>query len=416
MSPRLKVLCALISTVSLPVLAARAQPPDAANTQNGAEQPLLPITLAEWDKHNGVPTALTLKIENATASDIAAEVEKQTGIVLIVPEGRLLGNGGAVPRFSVEATGQPFWQAVRQWNRGESKLKVMIDRADPNRWMLTDENFILVRPTTQQSITTGPCELFLNSVSFNMNRSLRFDGVVPAQNNQAKLSFQGTLQLDPLDPRWPVTLAGMIPEIDSAVDDRERAVAVNPNDVSVSSSGDTSINFGLKEPEANATKLSSLKGRLRLAVVMKRQKWEIDLKATPQPANIFQSDGEEVTYIFDTIITHNNSSTVKLLVTRRPIGANPHRVFKVNGQWSPLGDFSQTTRSIHVFDGAGNLMIQGGGSGQRPDETTLNLDMRFNVNPNTPPEQAAPAKILIDVPLEYRELQIPFEFKDVPLP
>ena len=128
----LKVMCA--QPPDVPVAISAPQPQEAPR-----DLPLLPIMLDDWLKQNGGLSRLTLKMENARADDIAAEVQKQTGITL-VPTGNMDGAEEQAPKFSVEATGQPFWEAVSQWNRSEKpdapRLSLQRDWQNRDRWQL----------------------------------------------------------------------------------------------------------------------------------------------------------------------------------------------------------------------------------------------------------------------------------------
>jgi len=398
--------------------AANAQPPDAANVANGgagnAEQPIALMTAAELYRQIGGITHLTLKMEKATKAEIAAEVGKQTGLDVGTMGGPVAAENDA-ERYSVEATGQPFWEAIHQWNRSEKPLDIVNDYRTNNRWMLAE--WAGQQPT---GASAGPFYISPRYVTINRTRSLQLDNKAAKPNVNNQLELQGSLKID---PKLGPIVAAVLSEVESAVDDKGRAIAADANSYSQSRRDDLSIS--LQAPAMDATRLKSLKGRLRVAVVTKQEHWEIDLAAAPKAEKIFKTDKTEVTYRFGGMTAMPDGGwSFKMHIERKNIG--PRQVFKGKGRWSQnaLDNLQDAQRPFHVV-GADNvpLSVDSGGSSGGTNEHGSTLDMTFSIRAPRPdangllPENPfVPAKIIVDVPLEYREVQIPFEFKDLPLP
>lgn len=459
---RLQVLAPLLLAAPLAWgVASRAQPPDvpnaisapqAATRPNGRppELPLLPLALDAWLQQRGGETKLTLKMENATAEQIAAEVSRQTGLNVVAAP-HLLGDEETGPYFSVEATGQPFWQAVREWNRARKpapelnvgpprilhraggELGLQHDWSDRNRWMLSTfgqrEDGIVAQ--------AGPATLRATNIQLSRVRSRALGaraGVNPVpgrlpEQERARLSIHGQLQID---PRLQPFVAGVIAEVRSATDGQGRAIAPTRSFSPPMSgmNGDTFLSFGLDEPAANAVVIQQLSGVLRLAVVSRSEKWEIDTAATPKAQKTFQSEDGEVTLRFDGLVERAGSWTAQFFHSRKAL-PQP-RVFKAGDGWG-MGqsmDWSSLHRAIRLLDAEGVALPSGGSSmtgGGEPGTPGISLDLSvgrrgilrrngvaLNEVENKP--VAPPAKIVIDLPLEWREVQIPFEIKDIPLP
>jgi hypothetical protein len=427
---RLQVLAPLVLLAA--PLVSRAQPPDnpvAISAPQIPEQPrdlpLLPITLDEWLKQNGGLSRLTLKMDKARADEIAAEVKKQTGIVLVSTGN--VGGGENAPRFSVEATGQPFWEAVADWNRSEKgdkadapTLSLQRDWQNRERWQLVTWGSI----PRGRVLSLGPVTIFANSISLNRSRSRSLD---PAEATKDPTESQSMyVQASRyIDPKLAPLVMGMLLQIDGATDDRGRAITSEETWQNPQIEDNEYVSFSMKAPARDAVRLRSLKGTARLAVLTKSERWEIDLKATPQAEKEFKSETTEVKVQLQNLVPRTIGGGWKLSLRQARKDIGTPRVFRPkgrdNGTNVRLGDYDNALRSLRVLNEAGELMPLNGfdsagteENGTRITNLEINIGAQHDGEPGEP--KPVPAKLVVDVPLEWREIQIPFELKDLPLP
>ncbi len=395
------------------------------------ELPLLPIMLEDWLASNGGLTRLKLKLDNATANQIASEVKQQTGVE-IVPDDSMRGAAQNVPHFSVEAAGQPFWEAVSQWNR-VAKPDALRLSLWLGEWNSPGSLGVTWQPVSAgRALNLGPCRLMLSSVqlSHSLSRSLdpaadpRLNPKAEGPEAQDSLSLTGSLRIDPrLAPR----IEGLLWEIREARDDTGQALKPDDSYDSPSLDGNPvpDANFSLSAPVGAARRLSLLRGVMRLAVLTKSEPWEIPLAVDPtatlKAQRSFKSDEAQVSVRFDGITAHPNGWSALFHLERKEAG--PRRVFKSqgeNGQSASLGEDNDTTRAIRLLASDGHELLHYSSNSRSGEENgARTLDIEVNIERNGEQkdlEKTTPAKIIIDIPLEWREVQIPFEFKDLPLP
>lgn len=427
---RLQVLAPLL-LLAAPSLS-RAQPPDVPNAISGPQTaqprdlPLLPIKLEDWLAQNGGLSRLKLKLDNATAQEVADEVRKQTGVE-VVPSDDLQGAEDKAPRFSVEATGQAFWEAVANWNRPATpaapRLYLQRDWQNNNRWRMVTWG----GPEKGRSLQLGPVWMVASSLSVSHSRSQSLDS---EQDPQANPKAEAPLESDSMyiqssmqiDPRLRPLILGLIPQIDGVTDDRNRAIALSDNHQNPWIEDSNYLSFSLQAPARDARRLRSLRGTLRLAVLTRRDRWEIDLKTSPSAEKTFKSQEAEVKVRMQGVAPRLNGWSLSLHLERKEAG--PKRVFKAqgreNGSEAQLGSYNDTTRAVQVLNAEGQPLGTNGSNSRSGEENgTRTLDIVISIE-NTGQAQDAekrtPAKIIIDVPLEWREIDIPFELRDLPLP
>ncbi len=388
----------------------------------------MPLKLDDWLAANGGLTHLKLKMDNATADEIAGEVKKQTGVE-IVPDQQLRGAEQNVQRFSVEATGQPFWEAIRDWNKSDKPnaptLSLQRDWSHPGGWRMVTWN----SGPPGRWLQAGPCLFGANSLSVSHTRSRSLDPKDDPKVNPkaAPSSESNTLSMQCsmlIDPRLRPLILGLITQIDSASDNLGRPLAQRENyqQIWLDDNNDYS-NFNLEAPAPDATRLRSLKGTLRLGVITKHEKWEVDLKANPKATRSFKSQESEFTLRLDGVEPRLSSWGLRLHLERKDIG--PKRVFKaksernMGGQEARLGPYQDVMRSVRLLNAEGQPLSLNGSSSRENEDNgvhTIDIEMTVSQNDDKDLEHSTPAKLVVDVPLEWREVDVPFEFQDLPLP
>lgn len=434
MSPRFKVLCILAAIGSASGSQAQVAPATVVQPKLPMAPPIkAPISLAllkmdekEFIAQHGGLSRLNLKMQNASAQQIAAEVQRQTAAEVQRPTGfetlpvaKLQGEGANRERFWVEASGQPFWQAIATWNRGASKLSA---QASYHAGHMSRLELLSGYPQFGHGPAqmVGPCYLMANVAN-----------AAEAYGEHRRRELLIPLTILP-DRKFLPFIAGVLIETDEAIDDRGRTIAVTADQmdghrsVSYGGGGDdytAILRFDL--PDGNARLLRSVKGRLRLAVASRSERWEINLQQTPTAEKTFQGDSFSVTYRFDGIVQNadpRDGETANFRIRRSLQGEQLARFFKLredSEESLSLPDTRELMHSVRVLDALGNQLSSSSGQqqfGVEDGTRIINMQLRISRDPNAQKrKQSAPAKIVVDVPLEYREVQIPFEFTDLAL-
>jgi hypothetical protein len=413
---------------------AHAQPQDVPNSagaggQFGArprEEDLLPLGLDEWMAQRGGLTRLKIKAQNATALDIADEVAEQTGLTVVIAT-ELGGDDEKAPRFSVEANGEALWPALASWNRGRLPLGLVPNRASPGAWVLAPYD----STPKGAAVASGPGYFSVSRLSISRGVSLGTDK--KPLEAQTTLTIQGAMRLD---PRFAAPVLALAAQIDGAIDDQGRAIPTQATPQSPLQWGRapdvSSLMLSLQAPAADAKYLRSLKGTLRLAVEVRGEDWEVNLAAapgeTPAQEKLFKSEEAQVKARFEGIAERGGNWVGRFTFERRVLG--PLRVFRSAGReagagagvdvWrAMLGDFAEASNAIRVFTAEGfRLPSQGGSGGGIFQNGALQTTMEINVASarTAQPGAMLPTKIRARIPLEWREVRVPFEFSDLPLP
>ena len=425
MATRLQVLAAVVLGLPCAVL---AQPPDAPGDTSTAQVegrlPLLPLKLADFLASHKADSRLTLKMDNVTPAEIAQEVKRQTGIE-IVPDLSLLGEGEKAPRYSVEAKDQTFWQAIRAWNREQNGPRVVRDYG-ANRFRMFHGQV----SDPGMGFPIGPCLLVVSAMQQGEMRMIQLREAGPGEppaltrSDYSSLSFQSRVLID---PRLQPFVSAVVADVEAATYDQGRPLKVRSRDAynSVHGIGNGEFDAGLAFdlPPQNARRISTLRGVLRLAVITRSQKWELDLATTPKASQRFDSEGGGAIVHFEGLEPSGEGWSAKFLDSRLPGAPGPQRF--LGGKDSTVTAASLSSNSlphaVTILNSRGERLPASGysrGPGEGgASKWDISLRRRRDQHGDFEPEEVgAPAKIIIDLPLEWREVQIPFEIKDLPLP
>lgn len=399
-----------------------AQPPDApANIAAAkpeappAPPPLLPIKLDEWLAQNGGLARLKIKMEKATASEVAAEIKKQTGVDVEV--GQNFRAGENAPRFTVESNGEPFWTAVANWQKGKKggEPELHVNRE-------YGEGGLKLSPWSHaqagRGIDAGPCRVAISYLSVSRSHSVSLaEGAKADPNESRSMHLQGSLQVD---PRLRSRILGMLWDV-TARDDKGRAVKEEHNYsqpwLRDNDGGWMSLQLGAPEPDAKALTLA---GAMRLAVVTKSEKWEVSLDAAPGTQKEFKGAGLEATVRFDGMEARRRNWEAAFTWTRKAVG--PERIFKgtgEHGQSARLSDWNALHGAVRLVNDEGETVASSFSFVEeevKDGARVLEADVSARRPRQGDIEKSTPVRAIVEVPLEWREITIPFEMKDLPLP
>ena len=467
MSPRLKVLCTLAAaSIVTPIPRVGAQPAGGV-IQPDKNAPLAaPIDLDELEKLIGGRTTLKFDFKEAKPEEVASEIARQTGFKVTLRDKESWPDREA-ERLSLQAEGQPFWMAVATWNRAVAPPakdgQQAEDTGDEDGFNESISPKLMPGPglSRKPDRDGGGFELSKWSGIPDGRAVDSWPGLFIAHrverrqaasisSNQTPVKFRDRLYVPMqvfLEPRLTLSNSPLRCEILEAVDDKGQDLRLpwrNKQSLRVvyanQSSGALTMTL-LSRPGMGRT-LARLRGVVRFVIVTQTQKLEItDLQ---KPFDQLVSTNTRLGVIhYKGLKTYPDGAT-QLIFQGERTGDDLARWAKQGGARIPHSAQSMSllqdlASNMQVFDQAGHslpgtpasIMVLSDETGEQQRVLTsppppliekwhFQDDLAWSLRrearePGSEPF-GPPVRFVAEFPTERREVQIPFEFKDLPLP
>jgi hypothetical protein len=206
------------------------------------------------------------------------------------------------------------------------------------------------------------------------------------------------------EPKLNVMGRDWNPRLTEAIDDRGNSLLVPRAEGYNSMGQDTNMrwtmNASLAVPQDLGTRLVRLKGISRVMMQTKSERWESAPSAdgTPPAKSIA---GRK--YIIESLKPVGNGESYELKFT----------MVRETAKLEPWQQFGRGVR-VSVLDAEGKALAMQGPSGGGSDEK---MTYTYTFQRENGPRKAGPAaKVVVEVPTEVKEVEVPFEFTDLPLP
>ncbi len=432
-APKAPASPAAASPAAAPVEAAPAEPaaPEAAGDANGVD-PAAPVEgapvegapapaeaqqktidtldFAAYSKLLGGAAQVELTQSNATLPQLAAALAQASGLRVEVspqwdayPDSRITAK--IAPTSLWDALGQLKAHGVdAQWVATTRTLQLM---------PLADVSQAKAPPRNPLSQELGGA--LLDVTRIQRTRALLFPA--PTDAGQKQDRFEVELALRP-DPRWrsidgTASWAGL-----SLIDVKGKAHPV------ISDAAGGTVEGAQAAFDASDMDTSgpvTLRGELRFAVVAKSQKWTLGDLSKPAKLDI-ERDGVPVHYEYLGSSEANGGLSLKFAASNAPdapgtVVALPSADPNVPSSNLPLYHFAGVGSSgglrLLKADNSPVDFLEAGSGLQSAERT----EFEIQTLPDPANGQApAPARAELDVPLEWREVRVPFEIKNIPLP
>ena len=82
--------------------------------------------------------------------------------------------------------------------------------------------------------------------------------------------------------------------------------------------------------------------------------------------------------------------------------------------WSRLQSIF-SARNVKLLDAKG-IAWNVAGTGINGGNNSVEVTMDFSTDPHAQPTAGEPSRLVLQIPTEYREISVPFEFADLPIP
>jgi len=338
-------------------------------------------------------TRFSLHLTDAHPQEVFGELARAAGVTLRTNP-HDLWSGHDWPKLSIDLEDATFWTAMRD---ACGKANVTIQRIGADR----DMALAIGMPKLWAGypcVEHGPFMIVL----YRINRRHDVNLSAPEETRRVCTLGMGLLA----EPKVWLLKVAQVAQIEQAVDENGLILPSQP--IPYSGRSDTPMAWKwdmaayLNTPPGTGERIARLKGNVRVTVRTKSESCQIDEIQTAH--NVERTlDGHKL-LVKDVRRNNGETFTLSLSVNRDPAK---------KGGW---GDINLAS-TFHMLDAAGRPLSRrnfgaGGGEG---DQASLSLT--FGRDDWAGGEGAGePVKLVWEIPTEAKELSIPFEFVDVPLP
>lgn len=338
------------------------------------------------------PSIVTLDYDNADLKTVLADLSKQAGAPVEMASGFGAGVAANPGTVTIHVHAKPFWAAMKElcdtcnisprFDNGDSKM-ILYPGGDflSGIWQCDGPFMIVARRINESAdLPLGPGQA--------VRRMTNLEIAVAAE------------------PKLTVIGHGYMPRIDEAVDDMghslkgvSRWMRFNPM-MSMPINADDSriwmMNIDLHREDDKAKKIARLRGKIPVSIATRFQRWEVpDVLKVHDLSKQFGN----CTYSIDSITATPNDYQLRVSATRLSTSTN---------------DASLGVGQIDLLDAKGRPLTRrpfGGGGGMQRIMYNFSFDRN---DPNHPAGE--PAKLVWKVPVATQMIEVPFDFKNLPLP
>jgi hypothetical protein len=335
------------------------------------------------------PSIVTLDYDAAELKTVLDDLGRQAHAQIVLPN----VNWGGVPKsVTIHVHRQPFWVAMTELCQ-KTGLCPQFDSSDHKMTLVQGNDFLNGIVQYQ-----GPFLVVARRIIQNAELSL-----ATGQTERRSTSLEMAILAE---PKLTVVGHAYMPHIDTAIDDagnsltpRRNAFRFNPvmfNAMNVDDSRLWMANITLECPDDHSKKIAKLKGSFRTAIETRSEAWTIpNILKAQTPTRTFGSS----TFSVESITQTQNQYMVRISGTR--LATTTDDAFLGLGQIDLLDahDKPLTRRPM------------GGGGGMNRMMYTFSFDSNDPANP-----AGEPTKLVWNVPVGTKVIDIPFEFKNLPLP
>jgi hypothetical protein len=355
----------------------------------------------------GGPALVTLQFKDASAQEVFASLTRQagpSGLKIRVDNEFLLDE--RKERVTVDLVNRPIWDALRE-TAPLLGLSVQAWTGSPNEITLSKEGTQLGGP----AVNRFPCIILIDAL--RGTRTLYTDTRAPEAN--LNILFQVLVE-----PKLYTLPASFRFDLTEAQDETGRSLLADARAMVNTHyrSGRFALGIQVENlvlPAQAGRRLSKLRGTLRFLVRTKSESWQVPdiLRVRNLTKTVVTAHARERYEVTEAVEEDDRYSVIKVKVTRERLTAPGHDEEQaIDGEIPVLFDHN-VAGFLRVVDAEGKQLTPSGGEiGNNERELTVDFQVsRIAVGP-----RGKPATLIWEIPLEYKEVVIPFEFNDLPLP
>ncbi len=344
------------------------------------------------------PTLVTLHLKDAPSQIAITELARQAKIPIALWPGSM---NNRADKVTIDVERQPFWLVLLQIC-DQTQLSI---ETNYRRGQIT----LMQRGAKAGSsgaprIMDGPFLVTLNSA----HRSHQLDYARP---DEVQNTFNLQLAVY-VDPKARVLHGPTQLNVNAIQDDKGNSLLLpgaNSDHLSGGNFNQTwlwNLSVPIKYLPDGGRRIGMLRGSAKFRVVRKMDVWEIK---DPLKAQNLERPIPNGKAILVGVQEQGNNYIVNVVIEQQK------RLFNLNpGRSNSMYDYSSLSRSIKLLDANDKAWDSGGGGGGGgPDRLSYNFHF-YSSNPQERPGR--PAKVIWELPTEIKEIEIPVEFKDFPVP
>jgi hypothetical protein len=354
----------------------------------------------------GKPTLVTLQLKEASALEVFRALSQQAaqaGLKLRIKNEFFLSEHEE--RITINLVNRPLWEALREV---APKLGLFVQEGYGSFGQMTlDKQGIYLQGP---AVSTGPCVIVLDAL--RGTRTLYPDNRPP----QAALDVVFRVLVEPKLRTNPHSFRFHILE---ARDEKGESLLPSGQQISNHFGGGILTPRlqveGFRLPTHGAGRMVKLRGTLRFLVQTKSEFWKVPdiMKVRNATRTVVTARGTERYEVIEASQKDDTDAVIKLKVTRQPLPpvGDPDQQ---NDEAEHFYPFDHNVGGLmRVLDARGKELTHSGGEiGDNGDELTVDLGVTQIAQ-----EPRGKAAVLIwEIPLQYKEVVIPFEFNDLALP
>jgi hypothetical protein len=343
--------------------------------------------------NRNAPTLITLHLKDAPAQTVVAEIAQQAHTEV-----------GAWPEYvwrnvnqkvTINADKQPFWTVMKDVCRQTHLVPEPMGGSSRNRITLMQRgNAWGNQPTSSQG-----CYLVM-AQSAQRNHTVDY-----ANGGNAQTNFNLSLRCY-IDPKVRIIRGSREAKIEEAVDDKGNSLALPNHNFENSftppwnGSWCWDVSVPLQYRPDMGAKLARLRGSMHFTVITKAQTWDVpEILAAKEVEKTLPT----CKYTIHQVTKNGDSQyTLKITITTAK---------DQNG--GPMSDFSTLQQQIKLVDANGRSYDTSGGGGGGGNGT---VNYEFSFYNSTGGPLGVPTRLVWEIPIEMKDVSVPIEFNDLPLP
>lgn len=346
------------------------------------------------DDDEAGPSRITLDLKDVPIEKIITEINRQSRASLQPPQQGFAEQ--IKKKITVKTDGASFFQALEA-----------VEKAAGVRFQDQGNGVLMVFPANMgfgneegAVFDVGAFRFLAQSASLNVTVGYQRNGRGGGGNGSSNFYFQFTGRAEPkirMQREAPITM-----RLTEAKDSNgnDLAGANDSSNIYNQNVNQFSGNIQLRYPKNPGDKIAVIRGKLTLKVVKSVETIEIDdVLAKRQTRTV-----ENLALTIDKAPDHRpNAEYVSLRI------AAPW-----NGDYRVMQAIQSTAGRVKLFDAAGQELVNNGVYNQDNENNTMRYSVRFT-SPNGTPVKG-PLKLQIDVAKDSKDLEVPFEFRDLDMP
>jgi hypothetical protein len=358
-------------------------------------------------------TRITLKVKDAPIDEVLKQITRQMGVPIRMFNRAAFGNRGnnAEPQLlTLEYNDQPFWDVMRDLCE-KAGVGPYNDGQQRRGMMLAPPNFGGNQLFNSPSYTSGAALCLMSNLSRNTK-------ILFGPDQQPEYNFNASMTVM-LEPKVRIGSWYSSPIMEEAVDDKGNSLLPKdpPSNASPTvptagmyrqSQNQASVSVALTYPAANpGTKIAKLRGKARVNVTTRSELVEVNDISKEQ--------------------TRKASNGARIVVR----SVKPQTENENNRQWTVQVSYyregSDIQRFMDMVQSPTLRLVDANGrdlryqptarSDNNENEANQTLTFfRYSRNEGNEEDVSEPARVIWEVSIDSKEISIPFEFTDLPMP